>query len=96
MDGLIVKEPFATQLVKGTKHTEFRSKPLPKLKTNVKVFILNKGKVLGYVIFGSDEYDEENNIYLWDVIEYKEFSPYMNYKHKNGCVIWINNVEFWE
>ena len=96
MDGLIVKEPFATQLVRGEKDIEFRSTPLPKSKTKVKIFILNKGFVKGIVVFYDCVYDEDDEIYKWKVLYAKEFSPYMNYKHKNGCIIWINNVEIWE
>ncbi len=96
MDGLIVKEPFASQLVKGDKDIEYRSKPLPKLKKNVKIFILNKGFVKGIVVFYDDEYDEDDKIYKWKVLYSKEFSPYLTYKHKNGCVIWINDVEISE
>lgn len=94
MDGLIVKEPFATQLVTGKKIYEYRSKPLPKNKTNVKVFILNKGRVLGYVVF--DDCDSDDGEYYWHVSECKAFSPYMKYNHKNGCIIWINDVEIFE
>lgn len=96
MDGLIVKEPFATQLVTGKKKYEYRSKPLPKNKTNVSVLILNKGRVLGYVNFDYDKYDEDDEIHKWHVDEYKQFSPYMKYKHKNGCIIWINDVDISE
>lgn len=92
MDGLIVKEPYATQLVSGKKKIEYRSKPLPASKTNVKVFILNKGFVKGYVVFDKSTYDEDDEIYKWHVLECKQFSPYLNYVHKNGCVIWINDV----
>ena len=96
MDGLIVKEPYATQLVQGKKRTEFRSKSLPENKQNKKIFILNKGLVKGYVIFDKQKYDDDDQIYRWHVSESKEYSPYMFYKHKNGCVIWINDVEISE
>jgi len=92
-DGLIVKEPFARRLVSGNKKTEFRSKPLPKNKTNVKIYILNSGNVKGYVIFSGATYDEDNEIYKYHISESGKFSPEPRYKHKFGCVIWINNVE---
>ena len=94
MDGLIVKQPFAKKLVRGIKEYEYRSKPLPKMKTNVKILILNSGNVLGYVVFDGDDF--EDGLYKWHVLESKEFSPYMKYRHKNGCVIWINNVDVFE
>ena len=90
MDGLIVKEPFATQLVTGKKTIEYRSTVLPKNKTNKKIFIMNKGRLLGYVVFSHFEDDDDQ--YLWIVSESKQFSPYMKYKHKNGTIIWVNDV----
>lgn len=94
-DGLIVKEPYATQLVTGKKNVEFRSKPLPKYKTNVKIFILNGGFVKGYVVFSHNDIDDYGR-HMYHVSEHKQFSPYMKYKHKNGCIVWINNVDFYE
>ena len=96
MDGLIVEEPFATQLVIGQKDIEYRTKPLPLTKHGVKVFILNQGFVKGFVVFGNYSYDEDSKIFKWNVVESKEFSPYLKYKHKNGCVVWINDVEISE
>lgn len=93
MDGLIVKEPFATLLVTGKKDVELRKKPLPKNKTGVKIFILNKGRILGYVVFQGSFYDDDDELYHYFVQERKQYSPYMKYIHKNGCQIWINNVD---
>ena len=93
MDGLIVKEPFATQLVKGEKDIEYRSTSLPENKRLIDVFILNKGRVLGTVMFDNTFSDDK---YEWSVVKHKQFSPYMKYKHKNGCIIWINDVEISE
>ncbi len=96
MNGLIVKEPFATQLVTGKKLTEFRTKPLPNDRIDESIYILNKGKILGTVTFMGSE--KMGNLYKWLVLESKEFpvkfgvKP-MRYKHKQGCVIWIKDVE---
>jgi len=91
MNGLIVKEPFATQLVTGKKLTEFRTKPLPNDRIDESVYILNKGKILGTVIFMSSE--KMGNLYKWLVLESKQFIPPKKYIHKNGCIIWIKDVE---
>lgn len=94
MDGLIVKEPYATQLVTGKKDVEYRSTKLPENKRLKNVLILNKGRVLGTVMFdnGCLNVDE----FEWAVVKYKQFSPYMKYDHKNGCIIWINDVNYYE
>lgn len=96
MDGLIVKEPYATQLVTGAKKYEYRSQPLSRHKKHRRVFILNKGRVLGTVVFDKDSYNKDDNIYKWHVLESKQFSPYMKYQHKKGCIIWINDVDISE
>ena len=71
MNGLIVKEPFATQLVTGKKLTEFRTKPLPNDRIDESIYILNKGKILGTVTFMGSE--KMGNLYKWLVLESKEF-----------------------
>lgn len=93
MDGLIVKEPFATQLVSGEKKFEYRKKPLPKNKIGQMILILNKGKVKGFVVFSGQIHDKKNNIYHYIVSGSTQFYDGATYKHKNGCVIWINDVE---
>ena len=92
MDGLIVKEPYATQLVTGKKDVEYRSTPLPKNKYHKKVYILNKGNILGEVIFNDEDYYDDNDR-EWFVSYHKQYNPPLKYKHKNGCVIWIKDVE---
>ncbi len=92
-DGLIVKEPFARRLVSGNKKIEFRSKPLPRNKTNVEIFVLNNGNVKGYVVFSGATYDKDNKIYKYSISKSAKFSPELKYKHKLGCIIWINDVE---
>lgn len=93
-DGLIVRKPFAIRLVKGQKCSEFRRKPLPKNKINTPIYILNQGKILGTVIF---MYSQEIRwkIYKWVVLPngFEYFDPPKRYKHKNGAVIWIKDVE---
>lgn len=96
IDGLIVKEPFALQLVTGKKDVEYRSTPLPKNKTDRTILILNGKFAIGSVTFGGQWHDVYSQSYRWFVIRHKQFSPYMKYNHKNGCVIWINDVDLIE
>ena len=96
MDGLIVKEPYATQLVTGEKTTEFRTTKLPENKTHVKILILNGKYAIGYVQFEGEYFNEVEQTHYWQVEACKMYSPFLKYKHKNGCIIWTNNVEVWE
>ena len=93
MDGLIVKQPFATQLVSGKKKFEYRKTPIPKKKIGEPVYILtpkNNGyKILGTVTF----YPSNQGETTWRVIDPMKYDGEWNYVPKSGCVIWVNNVE---
>ena len=94
MDGLIVKEPFATNLVNGTKQFEFRRTKIPKNKIGVPVLILTPAsdgcKVMGEATFFPTKSDD----WIWRCTDPTSYiGSEMHYKSKNGCVIWINNVE---
>jgi len=96
MDGLIVKEPFALQLVTGKKDVEYRKTPLPDNKRAVDILILNGKFAIGTVQFGGDYHVVDENYHKWFVVNHKMYSPFLKYKHKNGCIIWINDVEIYE
>jgi len=96
MDGLIVNEPYATELVTGKKDIEYRSTKLPKNKIGKKILILNGKFAIGYVVFAGEYHNLKDNQYYWHVQEHKMFSPFLKYKHKNGCIIWINDVDVQE
>lgn len=97
MDGLIVKQPFAEQLVTGKKEMEYRTTPLPKNKTNQEILILTPKKdgcwALGTVFFTS-----QNRIgyrdYEWIVDFPVKYDGQWQYKQKQGCVTWVKDVEF--
>lgn len=91
MYGLIVKQPFADKLVDGSKVREYRSTALPRHLINEKVFILNKGNILGTVRFVFDK--KSNNGHIWVCSKAEKFASPLKYKHKNGCIIWIKDVE---
>ena len=93
MDGLIVNEPYATELVTGKKDVEYRSTPLPENKKDEKVLILNGKFAIGWVIFAGHYREPGTKNFKWFVVDHKLFSPFLKYKHKNGCVIWINSVD---
>ena len=49
MDGLIIKEPFASMIIDGGKIWELRSREPPKNKIKSKIALLSHGKVLGTI-----------------------------------------------
>lgn len=50
MNGLIVKQPFASWIIDGSKEWEIRSRPAPKGKINKEILLLSSGLVLGKVV----------------------------------------------
>lgn len=93
MDGLIVMMPFARRLVKGFKKSEFRKTPLPRNKMK-RVYILNKGRILGSVVFVGEKKLGYRS-YQWNCIDAKQFDPPKKYHIKKGCVIWQNDVQIY-
>lgn len=93
MDGLIVKEPFATLLVQGKKKFEYRSYPIPQKHIGNPVLILtpcsNGYRIAGQVTFYPSNQGDET----WRVIDPLESTQLLSYKPKRGCIIWINNVQ---
>jgi len=49
MDGLIVKQPFANQIIEGKKTWELRSRSAPKEKINKEILLLTSGNALGKI-----------------------------------------------
>lgn len=50
MNGLIVKQPFASLIIDGHKEWEIRSRSAPKEKINKEILLLSSGLVLGRVV----------------------------------------------
>ena len=92
MDGLIVREPYASQLIAGVKDTECRSTPLPADKQNRKIVILNKAFAIGTVVFSGHTYDRLTQTYQWNVEASEEYSPRIEYERKQGCAAWVKDV----
>lgn len=91
-DGLIVKQPFATQIVKGKKKFEYRKTRIPPEKIGKTVFILtpqrDDGKIIGQATFYPSNIGETT----WRIIDPLIFTKSPKYKIKSGCVIWMNDV----
>lgn len=96
MDGLIVKQPYAQQLVTRKKRKEYRSTQLPKNKFSEPVLILTPqkdgGLVLGEVTFIGQLANDDG--FEWIAIDGVEYNRKWKYKIKSGCVIWMKDVEF--
>jgi len=92
MDGLIVKQPFATKIVKGRKKFEYRRTKIPLKKIGQTVFILTTQKDGGRIVGQATFYPSNVSDKQWRVIDPMIFTKPPKYKIKSGCVIWMNDV----
>ena len=95
MKGLIVREPYASQILSGEKTKEFRGRST-KIRERIAIIPARSGTVAGTVhLFDctgphrrSGRYKDKTYIYLLkDPVKFKKPKPY---KHPNGAVIWVN------
>ena len=92
MNGMIILQPFAQEIINGKKHHEYRSRPLPIKYLNVPIFLLSKKKILGIikftesVKFGSD--------YSWKIEVIEKWFRQLDYDHPNGAQCWVKNVQY--
>ena len=89
-DGLIVKQPYADEIMSGEKVAEYRVKKLPEDKYYVDVYILSGGHILGTVSF--DKCDEFKDGFEWHVRKVEKLSRPVRYIHPKGARVWIREV----
>ncbi len=94
MNGIIILQPYADQIINGIKKYEYRSRQTTKL--NIPVYLLSNKKCLGIIKFTKCEKSENNTKYNYSwkvkVLEkFKEPKPYIPIK---GAQIWIKDVKF--
>ena len=82
--------------VQGKKKVEYRETPLPKNKFNIPILILtpteNGRLVVGQVVFVGDHVNCGS--YEWIVRNPVEYDRKWRYKPKQGCVMWMKDVEY--
>ena len=93
MDGLIVLQPHANQIINGQKKTEFRNKMPPEDKINTPLYLLSSGYALGKFKIAGFGRGKTNYRYGWRIKVIKKFSTPKKYKHLMGAQIWVKNVK---
>lgn len=95
MKGLIVREPYASQILSGEKTKEIRSRPT-KIRGHIAIIPAGSGMVAGTADLvdctgphpGAWQYQDKTYRYiLKNPIKFKKPKPY---KHPKGAVIWVN------
>jgi len=92
MNGLIVLEPFATQIIDGTKECEYRSRPPPKKYINVPIYLLSGGYILGRIkIIGYGPLRKLPE-YYWRIKVITKNKTRIKYNHPNGAQVWVKDI----
>lgn len=93
MYGFIICQPYADQIINGTKQYEYRN-----WKTNIlgkPVYLLSGGFAIGIIQFESIEEAKNSKYrYAWKVKVIEKFDTPRKYLHLKGAVKWIKDVQF--
>lgn len=90
-DGLIVKQPYADEIISGVKTMEYRRKKLPDDKYYIDVYILNEGNILGTASFDKC-LDGIDGTFSWHIRRVSKFPEPIKYIHPKGARSWVRDV----
>jgi len=90
-DGLIIKQPYANEIINGEKTIEYRAKKLPDTKRFIDVYILSGGKILGTASFDGCIQGEDGT-FRWHVRRVSKLDKPKPYIHPKGARVWIRGV----
>lgn len=93
IDGLIVLQPYADQIISKTKQFEYRKSKPPADKVKVPLLLLSKGFALGKIMILSygNGWGEEHDEYRWQIKVLEKFKTPVKYEH-TGQQVWVKNV----
>jgi len=91
MNGLIVKQPFASNIIMGKKKKEYRSRAPPEQYRRIPIYLLSGGLVLGTIKITNYRTNFASGC-TWYVKVIEEFKHPKLYRHPNGAQIWVKNV----
>ena len=90
-DGLIVKQPYADEIINGEKTIEYRAKALPDDKKFIDVYILSSGHILGTASFDKSTQTEDGR-FEWHIRRVSKLPQPIKYIHPKGARVWIRGV----
>jgi hypothetical protein len=90
LQGFIVKQPYSSQIINGTKKYEFRNFKTTKL--NVPVYLLSEGLVLGKIMFTEIKENNKEWKYAWRIKVLKKLTRPWRYSHPQGAQRWVKHV----
>lgn len=89
-DGLIVKQPYADEIMSGEKTIEYRVKKLPDDKRFIDIYILSQGNILGTASF--DKCIQKDDGFEWHIRRVNRFDKPIPYIHPKGARVWVRGV----
>jgi hypothetical protein len=89
--GIIILQPYADQICCGVKSVEYRKKDIPKHYLNVPLYLLSKGYILAIIEFTHSLMLSPDN-FGWNLKVLERIVPPRKIEHKNGCQVWVRNV----
>ena len=89
-DGLLIKQPYADQIMNREKVVEYRVRRLPEEKYYVDIYILSEGHILGTASF--DRCNETDNGFEWHIRRVSKIPQPKKYIHPKGARVWIREV----
>jgi hypothetical protein len=94
IDGLIVLQPYANQIITKAKKFEYRKSKPPANKVKVPLLLLSKGFAIGKIMIMSygHGWGELGTDYRWQINVIEKFSIPIKYNH-TGQQVWVKNVE---
>ena len=96
MNGLIVLEPYATDLINGDKEFEYRNRKPPNHQMHVPIYLLSGGHILGTIKitgYGLLNHNTRNNqSFYWRIKVMYKLKIRKKYNHPNGAQVWVKNV----
>lgn len=91
MKGIIIKQPFAREIIKRNKKTEYRKYKLSDNYLHKPIYLLSKGRVLGMIILALKS--QHKNDFRYKIIVDNIFNPSLKYKHPQGAQLYVKNVK---
>ena len=93
MNGLIVLEPYATQIINGEKESELRYRIPPKQYQQTIIYLLTGGYILGRIKITGFGWDDYQGTYYWRIKVITKYKNRKKYNHPNGAQVWVKDVD---
>jgi hypothetical protein len=91
MKCLIVREPFASEIVDGVKPIEFRSRST-NIRGRIGIIAAGSKTIIGEVdLVDCQRWEDETSYtYEWVISSPLRYSSPRSYQHQSGAQVWIN------